>query len=381
MEDFNKSLYLSVLFVVATECFENLSQLPKYSGVPTQSVSYRYPAVYTADKAVDGYLQQDLGEDTCSITFANSHIHTAWWKFPLKRLANVAYLTIFFRNSTVNRHTGFSVYVFNDSSFTPPYGFGERVYSHDPSTCPQVQMNITVNKVTQGCPLQHHGMNCRICSPRCRDRHCDMLNGSCTNGCSNAFMTPKHCACVSGRYGTICEEVCGKCLKGTNCDEHSGICHHGCKENWQGAKCDECQDHKYGPNCVFDCGHCRNKTACSKTDGTCEEGCQSGWSEPLCMKKDWVMMTPSLISLAGSTLFVVTLVSIGVQILCRRRKWKRLSKKSYDKCSKELDPNEDTVRYISGRADLGRDVHKYNDMTQKEYTNDKILIYENTVLY
>ena len=56
--------------------------------------------------------------------------------------------------SAVNRHVGFSVYIFNESNFVPPSsGSGYTVFSQDTTTCPQRVMNITVNRLTKGIAL------------------------------------------------------------------------------------------------------------------------------------------------------------------------------------------------------------------------------------
>ena len=54
----------------------------------------------------------------------------------------------------VNRNVGFSVYVFNESSFVPPTnGSRYTVFTQDNTTCPNRVMNITVNKLTKGVAL------------------------------------------------------------------------------------------------------------------------------------------------------------------------------------------------------------------------------------
>ena len=54
----------------------------------------------------------------------------------------------------VNRNVGFSVYVFNESSYVPPTnGPGYTVFTQDTATCPNRVMNITVNKLTKGVAL------------------------------------------------------------------------------------------------------------------------------------------------------------------------------------------------------------------------------------
>ena len=56
--------------------------------------------------------------------------------------------------SAVNRHVGFSVYVFNDSSFVPPLNVsGYTVFSQNTTICPHRVMNITVNSLTRGIAL------------------------------------------------------------------------------------------------------------------------------------------------------------------------------------------------------------------------------------
>lgn len=54
---------------------------------------------------------------------------------------------------------GFSVFLFNDSSFVPPYPPGYHIFTHDGSTCLQQGMNITVNKVTRGIALYNSRNN------------------------------------------------------------------------------------------------------------------------------------------------------------------------------------------------------------------------------
>lgn len=53
-----------------------------------------------------------------------------------------------FITKAVDRHTGFSVFVFNDTNIEPPNG--SKVFTHNTATCPQNVMNVTVNRVTTG---------------------------------------------------------------------------------------------------------------------------------------------------------------------------------------------------------------------------------------
>ncbi|XP_062613941.1 uncharacterized protein LOC134275696, partial [Saccostrea cucullata] len=258
--------------VYVSKGWENLSLLPQYKG---QASLEPYFSGYNAPPggAVDGYLQEECGQGTCSITWANSKIKEAWWKFPLKSMANVAYLEIYFRKSTINRHVGFSVFVFNNSSYTPPLKPSEhKVFTHNIATCPNPVMNVTVNRETggialynsknppvstacsgyeptfatieicevkvMGCPSQHYGESCVPCNPKCRDKQCDAFNGSCIYGCRETVIDSPDCSdCRDGYYGTDCTQSCGFCKIDTFCDKSTGICPEGCQGNWDHSHC------------------------------------------------------------------------------------------------------------------------------------------------
>ncbi|XP_061170424.1 uncharacterized protein LOC133179746 [Saccostrea echinata] len=206
---------------------DNLAQKSAFKGKASESDSAFKNNWGSADRAVDGYLQDERGEATCSFTTA-LYYKTAWWKFTLSQLSNVAYLEIFFRKSTVNRHVGFSVYVFNESWYIPPSTGGYNVFSHNKSSCPNQVMNVTINKLTRGialfnsknpplqtsctgyepsyatievcevmvmgCKFQHYGDPCKLCSANCLNRQCDAFDGSCIYGCSDHFVYPPDCS-------------------------------------------------------------------------------------------------------------------------------------------------------------------------------------------
>ncbi|XP_062613938.1 cell death abnormality protein 1-like [Saccostrea cucullata] len=189
-------------------------------------------------------------------------------------MCNLAYLEIHFRNSTVKRHTGFSVYVFNDSSFIPPsYGAGLKIFTQNSSNCPSQVMNVKIDGEAKGvalvvskdpplnttcvgyepdfasieicevlvlgCQAGHFGKYCEFCDSKCAGGHCDEFNGSCTIGCCNSLLEPPNCnECVKGFYGPGCSQTCGKCTAGTYCNKHTGDCPDGCQDNWTGEKCD-----------------------------------------------------------------------------------------------------------------------------------------------
>ena len=89
-------IYFYVKFI------ENLAQLDGFKGIPSQSSSYS-DRPWGPDKAVDGRLQEQAWENTCSFTVGDTSnpVTKAWWKFPLLQLSNVAYLQIYFRNGSM----------------------------------------------------------------------------------------------------------------------------------------------------------------------------------------------------------------------------------------------------------------------------------------
>ncbi|XP_056003716.1 laminin subunit gamma-1-like [Ostrea edulis] len=287
------------LLILKTEGLVNLAQLTPYRGTPSQSSTYPGNP-WTADKAVDGHLEVNRDETTCSFT-QNYRFNEAWWKFPLLIDSNVAYLEIQFRQGSVHSQTGFSVYVFNDTSYTPPSIDG-LLFSHDPATCPNQLMNVTVNRVTRGialynsrksplqtsctnynrdhatieicevrvmgCQAKHYGPNCTFCDRKCLDNQCDAFDGSCIYGCKNPTMKPPHCnvpECLDGYFGTPCRK-CGNCLNQAPCDKNTGECQR-CKQHWELPHCSVCEDGFYDLNCSQSCGHCEAGTICEKVKG------------------------------------------------------------------------------------------------------------------
>ncbi|XP_078329746.1 uncharacterized protein LOC111117117 isoform X2 [Crassostrea virginica] len=299
------AINIGYLLIRETNTLENLALNPDFKGIPTQSTSYIDD--YHAENAVNGKFYEEGDKSACSFTVANLPRWRAWWKLPLKKLSNVAYLQIYFRESTVNRHVGFSVYVFNESHFVPPStGSGYTVFSHNTTTCPHRVMNITVNRLTKGialynakdspvnascpgyttfttfevCEVQVLGCCnkdfqdvCQPCDPKCFNNLCASHNGSCIYGCSNDHKKAPNCTnCIIGNYGKDCHRRCGHCKNGTHCDISSGKCPEGCEEHWNGSLCDS----------SMKCSHCKMGTNCNNTTSICEAGCQEHWGEPKC---------------------------------------------------------------------------------------------------
>ncbi|XP_062593830.1 scavenger receptor class F member 1-like [Saccostrea cucullata] len=305
---------IGMSLVDTAESLENLAQDISYRGKASQSSVY-FDGSANADKAVDGHLEES-GKDYCSFT-RSKDFKAAWWKFTLIQTTNVAYLQIFLRKGTVNRHIGFNVFVFNASSYTPGSAGGIKVYTQKPSSCLNQVMNVTVNKITKGiaiynskspplitscngyeptfatieicevmvmgCHFHQYGESCKNCSLRCLNRLCDAFNGSCIYGCSKRFIEPPDCMiCKDGYYGHNCEKTCGKCKIGTICQKITGICPRGCQNHWNGSKCDVCENDFYGDSCEEKCGHCKPETNCNRSTAICHQGCEDHWDSDKC---------------------------------------------------------------------------------------------------
>ncbi|XP_062577545.1 multiple epidermal growth factor-like domains protein 10 [Saccostrea cucullata] len=220
-------------------------------------------------------------------------------------------------SDSLNRHIGFSVWTFNESTYIPQATGGYNVYTQDPSVCVEQVMNATVNRVTKGiaifnskdpplntrcegyepsfatieicevkvmgCDFQQYGENCKSCPLECWNQVCDAFNGSCIYGCSNWLLEPPDCIkCRQRFYGANCESRCSKCTIGSFCDNKTGICPVGCQDHWNGTKCDECKNGFHGANCEFNCSKCTNGTFCDNITGICPEGCQEHWNGTRC---------------------------------------------------------------------------------------------------
>ena len=94
VECFNRNLLICLI--------ENLARDTGFKGTPSQSSSYPNNQ-WGPEKAVDGLLQEGVKEDMCSFTVGDKSkpVTSAWWKLPLNTPANVAYLQIQFRNSSM----------------------------------------------------------------------------------------------------------------------------------------------------------------------------------------------------------------------------------------------------------------------------------------
>ncbi|XP_078327496.1 uncharacterized protein LOC111115605 [Crassostrea virginica] len=338
-------------------------------GKATMSHQPQVPS-WSADKAVDASNDQTT-LTTCAVTDYSWNLNNVWWKVRLPRRFNIAYLEVYFRSITVNRASGFYFYGYDSTEVFDPKSPDPNnlIYHHDPmSGCPAPIQNITVNRLAReivfinkrppgynstcvgdslkktavelcevkvmGCDPDRFGSDeCRkICSAKCKDTTCDVLNGSCKYGCSDShalsidcivcpdrhFISNRKCVPCQGHckggapcnkltgrcdngcqnywtgdlcqtcppvyYGNDCDTQCGKCAGNEMCDGDTGDYPKGCLGNWQEPKCNVCEDGFYDSRCNSTCGSCVNNGPCEKVTGECKYGCQLYFKPPLCQE-------------------------------------------------------------------------------------------------
>lgn len=58
---------------------------------------------WTADKAVDGNINQAYESNSCAIMDISKNYPSVWWKVRLNRRSNIAYIEIFLRRDSMYR--------------------------------------------------------------------------------------------------------------------------------------------------------------------------------------------------------------------------------------------------------------------------------------
>nr|XP_034311830.1 receptor-type tyrosine-protein phosphatase epsilon isoform X2 [Crassostrea gigas] len=271
-----------------------------------------------ASNAVDGNI------NTCTGTeFGNtSPDKITWWYVDLGGVHSVYNIRIQFKDYPQytmrqrGRFAGFSLYVSNSTDMMPS---GVLCYKDGPEL-PPLDFNInctiygryvifynerlvgsmypveyvTANIISGLCEvtvtdcsnLGVYGSNCDIpCPDNCRERRCDIINGTCLE-CTPGWMG-ENCTtgCTPGYYGPKCESKCvGYCKDNDPCNHISGLCANGCYDGWTGENCaTECPTGKFGPDCVYNCSrHCMGDVTCNRTTGRCDTGCKAGYTGELC---------------------------------------------------------------------------------------------------
>ncbi len=153
---------------------------------------------------------------------------------------------------------------------------------------------------SQGCISGYYGTQCdQDCPTTCNPASCDRDSGNCE-------------ACQSGKYGSKCNEDCGNCKNKDGdtsiCNFSDGKCNdEGCVDGYYGdycksscqytcktsacdrttGECEACPSGKYGSTCNDNCGNCKNKdgdtSICNFSDGKCDdEGCLDGYHGDYC---------------------------------------------------------------------------------------------------
>ncbi|XP_062578110.1 multiple epidermal growth factor-like domains protein 10 [Saccostrea cucullata] len=213
-----------------------------------------------------------------------------------------------FNQHAVDRHAGFSVYVFNETSYVPPSSGGYKVFTLPSNTCPNQTMTVQVNRVTMGvalfnsnqpnlkrrCPNYEESfasieiceVHVMVCKEGFYGGDCEEACEKCMTGtiCNNitGFNTISFLVCKRGFYGQQCGKTCGTCKKGTYCNNITGICPDGCEIYSTGEKCDVCKDGFYGKSCAIPCGKCKTGTYCDNITGICNDSCQENWAGEKC---------------------------------------------------------------------------------------------------
>nr|XP_034311833.1 receptor-type tyrosine-protein phosphatase epsilon isoform X5 [Crassostrea gigas] len=411
-----------------------------------------------ASNAVDGNI------NTCTGTeFGNtSPDKITWWYVDLGGVHSVYNIRIQFKDYPQytmrqrGRFAGFSLYVSNSTDMMPS---GVLCYKDGPEL-PPLDFNInctiygryvifynerlvgsmypveyvTANIISGLCEvtvtdcsnLGVYGSNCDIpCPDNCRERRCDIINGTClectpgwmgencTTECPTGKFGPdcvyncsRHCmgdvtcnrttgrcdtgckagytgelcdaeGCTPGYYGPKCESKCvGYCKDNDPCNHISGLCANGCYDGWIEENCTtECPTGKFGPDCVYNCSrHCMGDVTCNRTTGRCDTGCKAGYTGELCDAESKSEKTDQNIetvlgAVGAGVVFLITIVIIAYILRQRRTQ------------SKKADEREETMGFsamdetlIKGKRKPADKTGTKNDISNSETKKSKGLI-------
>uniref|UniRef100_A0A8W8N951 protein-tyrosine-phosphatase n=1 Tax=Magallana gigas TaxID=29159 RepID=A0A8W8N951_MAGGI len=223
-----------------------------------------------------------------------------------------------------------------------------------------------------------YGSNCDIpCPDNCRERRCDIINGTCLE-CTPGWMG-ENCTteCPTGKFGPDCVYNCSRhCMGDVTCNRTTGRCDTGCKAGYTGELCDaECPTGKFGPDCVYNCSrHCMGDVTCNRTTGRCDTGCKAGYTGELCDAESKSEKTDQNIetvlgAVGAGVVFLITIVIIAYILRQRRTQ------------SKKADEREETMGFsamdetlIKGKRKPADKTGTKNDISNSETKKSKGLI-------
>ena len=123
-------------------------------------------------------------------------------------------------------------------------------------SCPEGCQKCTDSTSCITCEVGHWGTNCSYrCNSNCRDRSCSK-DGQCNRGCEKGYygstcsercpegcdscLTKNTCiACITGRFGSMCDQSCNlNCFRDA-CDRDNGTCLYGCDVGYSGDMCEQ----------------------------------------------------------------------------------------------------------------------------------------------
>ncbi|XP_069128629.1 cell death abnormality protein 1-like, partial [Argopecten irradians] len=301
---------------------------------------------WSANKAVDGCLNQFISSDCCIHTKLNKT--RSWWQVDIGSRTTVSNITLYYRAGYLHRFAGYQLYLSNVSDWTSgvlcyqdmngDLADVESVVTHQ---CPYVARYVTIynyrdspkrhdwysdNAVLElcevqvfGCQIGHYGPGAcnQTCSENCYGGNCDASTGSCLycrpgklgDACQNdCSINCKACAqwdgqctdCVYGKWGDTCDQDCspsckdcvqdnGSCID-CNVGSYGRSCDLYCPTHCKGDACDresglcfECKPGKLGDKCDLDCSTSCKDLYCEQNTGICSE-CVDGMYGYYCDK-------------------------------------------------------------------------------------------------
>ncbi|XP_053397991.1 cell death abnormality protein 1-like isoform X2 [Mercenaria mercenaria] len=343
----------------------------------------------TAERAVDGNINQDLNRNSC---FHTDISPTNWWYVDLQRIYRITKIKVYNRlDCCSERSRNLTVLLGNSLD-----NMTQMVYWPDPIgaiKCLSMPVNTKGRyvKLVQEANDYFHLCEVQVFAPA-DDNECDArggcearggcdANADCINTksgnscqCKTGYHGDgKQCSeCGKGVYGVNCEGKCGQCTD-DECHPETGECLRGCLAGYTGPLCkDNCSDGYFGANCTIQCGHCLLGKPCDKFTGQCVEGCDKDFVGGDCMTGIPEFVLPTVICV---TLFL-TVVVIFLVYMKRRPP------------TNETEPNEQKQHPLQTLSDLvteqgqGQPKHQNIENNKEEHDCDiPVIVYESLNMY